>query len=170
MSIPTVALNETTPAGSAYVRDGDDRIKEYKKQVREILEIDHYCPSSGQSASCGRHKQMTLIEAADIGTGGGVGTGVAYLGAQTVSGQPELTYTDEDNDDVQITDGGKVKTTDTVKLTGDQTVEGTKTLNALKLGANMECNDKQALNFILENRTNDTGMTVTGQMWFRTDV
>lgn len=30
--------------------------------------------------------------------------------------------------------------------------------------------DHQALNFIIENRTNDTGMTVTGQIWFRTDV
>lgn len=39
-----------------------------------------------------------------------------------------------------------------------------------KLTANIDFNDNQALNFILENRTDDTGMTVTGQMWFRTDV
>lgn len=31
-------------------------------------------------------------------------------------------------------------------------------------------NDQQAVNFIIENRTNDTGMTVTGQIWYRTDL
>jgi hypothetical protein len=105
MAIPTVALNETTPAGSSYVREGDNRIIEYKTQVREILEIDHYFPSSGQNAACGRHKQMTLIEAADIGTGA---SGVPILGAQTVSSKPELCYTDEDDTDVLITSGGKI--------------------------------------------------------------
>lgn len=30
--------------------------------------------------------------------------------------------------------------------------------------------DHQGLNFIIENRTDDTGMTVTGQIWFRTDI
>jgi len=30
--------------------------------------------------------------------------------------------------------------------------------------------DHQGLNFIIENRTDDTGMTVTGQIWFRTDL
>jgi len=105
MAIPTVALNEATPAGTSYVRDGDDRIKEYKKQVREILEVDHYFPSSGQNAACGRHKQMTLIEAADIGTGA---DGVPILGAQLSGVIPELTYTGEDNVDVQITKDGKL--------------------------------------------------------------
>jgi hypothetical protein len=43
------------------------------------------------------------------------------LGAETVNDKPELVYNSEDGD-VQLTDGGKVKTTDTVKLTGDQTI------------------------------------------------
>ena len=34
----------------------------------------------------------------------------------------------------------------------------------------VDFNDQQAIDFIIENRTNDTGMTVTGQIWFRTDV
>ena len=103
MALPTVALNEATPPGGGYVRDGDDRIREYKIQVREILEIDHYFPSSGQNDACGRHKWMTLIEAADIGTGA---AGIPILGAQTCDAKPELVYTDEDDTDVQITKGG----------------------------------------------------------------
>lgn len=104
-TIPTVSLNENTPTGGSFVRDGDDRIREYKTQNREILEIDHVYPSSGQSATAGQHKQVTLQEAADIGTGA---TGVPVLGAQTVDGKPELTFTDEDDNDVILTDSGKI--------------------------------------------------------------
>jgi len=109
MAIPTVALNEATPAGSAYVRDGDDRIKEFKTQVREVLGVDHDFPSSGNSASVGRHKWVTLKEVADIGTGA---DGVPILGAQLDGVVPELVYTDEANKDVQITKGGLLNLND----------------------------------------------------------
>jgi len=108
MSIPTVALNEASPAGGHYIRDGNDRIMEYKTQNREILEVDHVYPSSGQSADAGKHKQVTLTELADIGTGA---AGYAALGAQTCDGKPELVYTDEDDDDVQITKDGLINHT-----------------------------------------------------------
>ena len=105
MSIPTVALNEGSPAGSAYIRGGDDRIREYKLQVRQILEVDHNFPSSGQSAHAGKHKQITLIEQVNVGSGS---EGYCALGAQTCGTQPELVFTDEDNDDVQITKAGEL--------------------------------------------------------------
>ena len=105
MSVPTVALNETTPAGSSYIRVGDNYIREYKKQVREVLEVDHNFPSSGVSASGGYHKQLHLTETADMGTGA---TGFPLLGAQTEGGAPELVYTDEADDDVQITAAGYI--------------------------------------------------------------
>ena len=92
MALPTVSLSETTPAGGSYVRDGDDRIREYKIQVREILTIDHYFPSSGQNDACGRHKWVSLIEAADVDAT----ATVPVLGAQTADGKPELTYVGED--------------------------------------------------------------------------
>ena len=41
MSIPTTAISETTPSGSEDVSQGDNRIREYKTQNREILEVDH---------------------------------------------------------------------------------------------------------------------------------
>ena len=104
--IPTVALNENSPAGSDNIALGDNRIREYKTQNREILEVDHDYPSSGQSATAGQHKQVTLQEAADIGTGA---EGVPILGAQTVSGKAELMFTDEDNNDIQISSNGKLK-------------------------------------------------------------
>lgn len=103
MSLPTTGMDETSPSGSQAISLGDDRIREYKIQNREVLEVDHVYPSSGQSATAGFHKQVTLVEAADIGTGA---TGLPILGAQTVSGKPELVYTDEDNNDIQLTKGG----------------------------------------------------------------
>jgi len=111
MSVPTVALNEDSPAGSAYIRGGDDRIREYKLQVREILQVDHYFPSSGQSDACGRHKRITLMEAADIGAVHGTWDGtesIVFLGAQTEAGKPELCYRDEDDTDVILTAVGKI--------------------------------------------------------------
>lgn len=100
---PTVALNEASPAGDSYVALGDNRIREYKTQVREVMEVDHDFPSSGQTETAGQHKQVTLQESADIGSGD---EGVPILGAQTYDGKPELTYTDEDDNDVQITKAG----------------------------------------------------------------
>lgn len=108
MSIPTVVINESTPAGSNSVNSGDDRVREFKTQNREILEVDHEYPSSGQSATAGQHKQVTLQESADIGSGA---SGVPIFGAQTDSagsGKPEACFTDEDDNDVFITDDGKV--------------------------------------------------------------
>lgn len=105
MSIPTVALSEATPAGSDQIALGDNRIREYKTQNREILEVDHTYPSSGQSADAGTHKKCSFIEQADLGTGA---VGKTLLGSQTVSGKGELVYSDEDDNDIQLTSGGKV--------------------------------------------------------------
>jgi len=105
MSLPTVGISESSPAGSDIIALGDNAIRTFKVQNREILEVDHVYPTSGQDDDCGKHKQLTLLEQADIGTGT---TGYCALGAQTVSGKPELVYTDEDDNDVQLTSGGKL--------------------------------------------------------------
>ena len=103
MTKPTVSWDETSPAGTDNINQGDNRIREMKTQIREFAEVDHNFQSSGQDAAMGRHKQVTLVEAADIGTGA---TGVPILGAQTTDGAPELVYTDETDTDVVITDDG----------------------------------------------------------------
>jgi len=102
--VPTTSWDETTPAGSDNASAGDDRIRELKTQIREVIDVDHDFPSSGQASDVGQHKQVTLQEAADIGTGA---EGVPILGAQTAGGKAELTFTDEDDNDIQLTSGGK---------------------------------------------------------------
>ena len=103
-NVPTVAHAEGTPAGGDYIRDGDDRIREFKTQVREIVGVDHKFDSSGQGSTWGHHKWMTLIEIADLGSGA---VSATILGSQTVSGKGELTYVDEDDNDIQLTKAGK---------------------------------------------------------------
>ena len=81
-------------------------MREYKTQNREILEVDHTYPSSGQSNDAGTHKKCSFIEQADLGTGA---VGKTLLGSQTVSGKGELVYSDEDDNDIQLTKNGVAK-------------------------------------------------------------
>jgi hypothetical protein len=104
-NIPTTAWAETTPSGGDNISAGDNRIREMKTQIREVIDVDHDFPSSGQAADVGQHKKVTLQEQADLGTGA---VGATILGSQTVSGKGELVYTDEDDNDIQITSGGNI--------------------------------------------------------------
>lgn len=113
MTVPTTSWDENTPAGSDNISQGDDRIRELKTQIREVINVDHDFPSSGQATDVGQHKQVTLQEQSDLGTGA---VNATILGSQTASGKGELVYTDEDDNDVQITSGGYVN--------GDSFVDG----------------------------------------------
>lgn len=105
MTVPTTSWDENSPAGSQEINLGDNRIRELKTQLREVIGVDHDFPSSGQAADVGQHLQVTLQEQADLGTGA---VNATILGSQTVSGKGELVYTDEDDNDVQLTNGGKL--------------------------------------------------------------
>lgn len=105
-NIPTTAWDETSPAGSQAVSLGDDRIREGKTQVREVIGVDHKFGSSGNDADNGKHNKISLLEQADLGTGA---SGKPLLGAQTdAASNPELCYTGEDDVDLFITKGGKI--------------------------------------------------------------
>lgn len=106
MSVPTTSWDENSPAGSDAINLGDNKIREMKTQIREVIDVDHDFPSSGSAADVGQHKKVTLQEQADLGTGA---VNATILGSQTVSGKGELVYTDEDNNDIQITKSGVLK-------------------------------------------------------------
>jgi microcystin-dependent protein len=76
-----------------------------KTQIREVIDVDHDFPSSGQAADVGQHKKVTLQEQADLGSGA---VSATLLGSQTTDGKGELTYTDEADNDIQITKDGKI--------------------------------------------------------------
>ena len=105
MAIPSSSWDETSPLGSSAISLGDDAIRLLKTQIREVIDVDHDFPSSGQAADVGQHKQVTLQEQADLGTGA---VGATILGSQTVATKGELCYVDEDDNTIQITTGGKI--------------------------------------------------------------
>lgn len=105
-NIPTTSWDETAPAGSQAISLGDDRIRELKTQIREVIDVDHDFPSSGQAADNGQHKKVTLQESGDLPTGA---VNATILGSQTVSGKGELCYVDEDDNTIQLTSAGKIK-------------------------------------------------------------
>lgn len=106
MVIPTTSWDENSPAGSDAINQGDNRIREMKTQVREVMDVDHQYNSSGSDADNGAHKKCSFLEQANLGTGA---VGKTLLGSQTVGGKGELVYTDEDDNDVQITSNGNIR-------------------------------------------------------------
>jgi hypothetical protein len=52
----------------------------------------------------------------------------------------------------------------------NETITGTKTFTSLALGSNMNCNQKQMVSMVIENRTSDPENPVVGQIWIRTDL
>jgi hypothetical protein len=105
MTIPTTSLNENTPAGSQSINLGDNRLREYKTQNREILEVDHVYPSSGQDATAGQHKKVTLLNSTTV-SAGVADSGILHVEDDNSKG--ELFYMDEDDNDVQLTSAGKI--------------------------------------------------------------
>jgi hypothetical protein len=119
MGIPGTQWDETKPAGSRSIKLGDDDIREMKTQIREIIAVDHEFISTQTAVTGGQHKQVTLQDSADLGTGA---TGKCFLGAQGAEGSAELYFTDEDNNDVKITDSGKLCTTSLTTVASISTI------------------------------------------------
>lgn len=105
----TYTLNISTPAGTDNPREADDRMREIKNSFIERLDRDHAWEASATGVydgdDVGKHDRVTFIEAADIGTGAG---GQPVLGAETVSGAPELTWLTEGDVTLRMTDAGRL--------------------------------------------------------------
>lgn len=100
---PTISWDETNPADSASRSEGDDRIRELKTQLREVIAVDHVISSSGNGADWGRHNKVTFkvqtsapTEAADC----------ILLYAKDVSAKAELFIKNEDGTETQLTAAG----------------------------------------------------------------
>jgi len=128
MAIPSTQYDENSPAGSDNISAGDDSIRLFKTQIREVIAVDHEMISTQTLATGGQHKQVTLQEQADLGTGG---VSATILGSQTVSGKGELVYTDEDDNDVQLTSAGGILATQMTGVYAAANVAAVATIGAL---------------------------------------
>ena len=113
---PVVSWSETTPQGSEARSLGDNRIRELKTQIRQVVDTDHKFSSSGQDTDFGYHTQLHLMEQADLGSGI---EAIPLLGAQTMDGKAELVFTDENDNDHQFTKATKKLLTNGVILNNE---------------------------------------------------
>jgi len=104
MTNPIVAWSEDSPTDNSKKSLFDDRIREVKKQVQQVIAADHKMAASGKSETTGCHNKVTLLvdaapsEAADK----------IILYAKDVDEKAEFFAIDEDGDEVQVTFAGKL--------------------------------------------------------------
>jgi hypothetical protein len=129
--LPSVDWNETTPAGTDKRSEGDDRIRELKKQVREVIERDHEFPETGGAgAAWGMHKNIRLITQT---TPTAEATHGHIYQKDTGAGVLDLYFQDYLGNEIKLTSGGKLVpkpdyTTGTVTLAASTAVVGSGTL------------------------------------------
>ena len=96
---------EGEPADSENINLGAGRIRDFKVNVRERLNVDH---SFGDTADNGEHLKVTLIQAAaDPGLSGSD----ACLYTKSVAGNSELFYKDNGGNVIQLTAAGIIDAT-----------------------------------------------------------
>jgi hypothetical protein len=105
MVTPTVAWDEGSPAGSQSRSLGDDRIREMKTQIREVIAVDHEMGSSGQSDTTGYHNKVTFVEQASSPS---MVANTIMLFAKEIGGKTELFMDSYDSTDteMQLTSNG----------------------------------------------------------------
>jgi hypothetical protein len=104
--IPTTAWDETSPSGTDPMSEGDDRVRELKTQIREVIDADHIFDSSGQHLDMGKHNKVTLSTSTTPTTIQSY-EGVIYT--KTAGDQPELFFIDAAENEVQISTYGAIK-------------------------------------------------------------
>lgn len=91
----------------------DDRIREAKAALVEVWAVDHVMVASTANVydgtDRGKHAQLTFI-ADNTPVSVDAGEGVAHAVAGATSAVLEMAFTDEDENTVQITEGGKLNT------------------------------------------------------------
>ena len=97
MTTFTNAWDETLPTDAEDAKDGASRIRNFKIDVSERVEVDH---SFAGDANDGAHKKVTLLEQAANPTNA-ANTGFLYT--KDVSGATELFYEDEAGNVIQLT-------------------------------------------------------------------
>jgi len=94
---------EGIPADGDNSNEGAERIRDFKKAIRERFEKDHYMAIGGTDGDHGEHKQVTLRKLA-AAPGNEADKGFLYI-KDVGSSVMELFFEDEDGNEIQITAG-----------------------------------------------------------------
>ena len=96
------AAYEAAPADSDNVSAGAGEVRNFRTDVRERMEKDHYMDITGTDADHGEHTKVTLR----VGSAPTHAADKGILYAKDVSSKAEMFYIDEAGDEVQLTSGG----------------------------------------------------------------
>lgn len=128
----TDPIDISTPNDDESTKLGDDRIRETKRAVQEILNIDHDSELAGNTVDSATSGYHTLIHLKEQGSPAPE-SDVGKLYTQDKNGVTELYYTDSAGNETQITVGGKIQGTsiadnsvdeDTIRLNSDSFLLG----------------------------------------------
>ncbi len=100
-----------TPAGTDSPTEADDRMREIKAAVQERMNVDHYWPLTGtevSDADAGEHRKILFH--APITATPTVAASHGDLRIKDVTAKAELHWTDEDENEIQLTSGGNLHT------------------------------------------------------------
>ncbi len=145
MTVFSDTYDTSTPAGGNSPTEADDRMREIKAGIQERENVDHYWPLTGTEVSdvdTGEHRKILFH--APIAATPTVAADHGDLRIKDVSGKAELHWTDEDENEIQLTDAGTVNLTspailgvlanDTYFTAVDNA--GTGTIDLIKAGTN----------------------------------
>lgn len=108
------SIDISTPVQTESLAQGDNRIRETKAGLQELLAVDHEVSLTGteiNSIDSGTHNKTTLIEqATDPSAPAGLTTdfGILYTKLDSDTSQSELFWKDENDNILQITKGNTV--------------------------------------------------------------
>ena len=89
------------------VGDGAGEIRDFKRNIRERMAIDHYMDIAGTDADHGEHSKITFQAQYAPGS---PGADKAFLYTKDANSKAELHYKDEDDNEIQVTSGGRAAT------------------------------------------------------------
>ncbi len=105
----TDTINTAQPAGTDDPSEADDNMRRIQGGFQELLNVDHYFPLTGTAisdADAGEHRKILFH--APIASTPTVAADHGDLRIKDVSAKAELHWTDEDEQEVQITSVGKI--------------------------------------------------------------
>ena len=105
--LPSVVWNEDNPPGTQDRSQGDNRIREMKTQIREVLSKDHIWNVSGQGETWGYHNKVTFYNQAANPTPVADAFMLFAKDVGTPTAKSELHFIDEDSNVQQLTSRGE---------------------------------------------------------------
>lgn len=173
-------IDIATPEGTESIGNGDDRIREVKSGIQELLAVDHEASltvTEINSADSGCHNKVTLLEQSVVPsapTGVASNFGILYTKQDTYSGNSELFYKDEDGRSYQITKDNRINL-NTNYLDNDNYINalnfvGDGFVNMIKVGTGNKCIISDGSQLSASTQSGDPDLTIADKKYVDDEI